>query len=304
MIYDVIIIGAGPAGISASIYAASRGLSTLVLEKKQVGGVIRNVSQVTHYSGVVEGETGKSFATKLKNQAVGSGVIIKYEKVKEVEIEADIKQVVTDSNTYKGKVLIIANGTTPNHLNIPGEDKFNGNGVYYSLSDDLDQYTDKEVFVVGGSDGAIKEALFLSTLAKTVTVIHFEEKLGAIEEFKSKVESEENIKIYLHSRLTKINGENNIHTIEITDINSGESRVIEAANSMVFIYAGSSPNSEIFEGINKENNYIVVNGQMESNIPGVYAIGDIVKKGVRQIATAVSDGAIAAIGAATYLNSK
>ncbi len=304
MIYDVIIIGAGPAGISASIYAASRGLSTLVLEKKQVGGVIRGVSNVTHFAGVIEGETGKSFASKLYNQALNAGVIIKFEDVKGVSLEADIKEVVTNKNTHEAKCLIIANGTTPNYLNIPGEDKFNGNGVYYSLWDKIEEYKDREVFVVGGSDGAIKEALFVSTLARQVTVIHFEEDLGAIQEFKSKVENTDNIKIYLHSRLTKINGDNHIDSLEITDINTGEVKLIESPNSMVFIYAGSRPNSDLYEKIENENNYIVVNGQMETNMEGVYAVGDICKKQVRQIATAVSDGAIAGIQAAIYVKTK
>ncbi len=304
MIYDVIIIGGGPSGISASIYASSRGLNTLLLEKNQVGGIIRNVSNVTHYAGVIEGETGKEFASKLNDQAIKSGVIIKNEEVKSLNLLEDIKTVVTDKSNYEGKCLIIANGTTPNHLNIPGEEKFQGNGVYYSLSDDLEQYRGKEVFVVGGSDGAIKEALFLSTLAKNVRVVHFEENLGAIKEFKSKVENSENIIINLHSRLTEITGDKEIGSIEITDINSGSSELIEAPNSMVFIYAGSTPNSSLYKNLDQENDYIIVNAQMETNVKGVYAIGDICKKQVRQIATAVSDGAIAAIQASMYINTK
>lgn len=301
MVYDVIIIGAGPAGISASIYAASRGLNTLILEKEQVGGTIRKVSSVTHYSGITENETGKTFAHRMYNQAVDSGVAIKFEEVTSINLEGEIKELVTNKGLYKAKSVVLANGTTPKHLGIPGEKELKGKGVAYHLEEEFNIYKDKEVFVVGGADGALKEALFLSKIAKQVTIIHFEEKLGAIKEFTWKAEKTSNMKILLHSRLTKIKGSMNIEELEITDVNTGETEVIKALNSNVFIYAGSTPNSEMYPSVNKENGYIVVNDKMQTNIPGVYAVGDLCKKQVRQIATAVSDGAIAGIGAAAYI---
>ncbi|WP_088186691.1 FAD-dependent oxidoreductase [Desulfosporosinus sp. FKA] len=304
MIYDLIIIGAGPAGISASIYAVSRGLQTLVIEKNQVGGTIRQVSNVTHYSGITENETGKTFATRMYNQAIKAGVVFKFEEVTAVNFEAEIKEIETNKSIYQTKSVIIANGTTPRSLGIPGEQEFIGKGVAYNLSDDLSLYKEKEIFVVGGSDGALKEALFLSTLAKQVNLIHFEEKLGAVVEFTSKAENNLNMKIRLHSRLTNIRGSMSIEKLEITDINTNETEIIEAANSYVFIYAGSTPNSLMYSTVNKENGYIVANESMQTNIPGVYAVGDICKKQVRQIATAVSDGAIAGIQVASYLSGK
>lgn len=301
MIYDVIIIGAGPAGISASIYAVSRGVQTLVLEKKQVGGTIRQVSNVTHYSGITENETGKTFATRMYNQAIEAGVAFKFEEVTAVNLEAEIKEVETNKSRYQTRTVIIANGTTPRHLDIPGEQELIGKGVDYCLSDDLSLYKEKEIFIVGGSDGALKEALFLSKLAKQVTLIHFEEKLGAIVEFTSKAEKTSNLKICLHSRITNIKGRTSIETLEITDINTNETEIVEASNSYVFIYAGSTPNSTMYSTLNNVNGYIIANEKMQTNIPGVYAVGDICKKEVRQIATAVSDGAIAGIQAAAYL---
>ncbi|AFM40831.1 thioredoxin reductase [Desulfosporosinus acidiphilus SJ4] len=304
MVYDLIIIGAGPAGISASIYAVSRGVKTLILEKRQVGGVIRQVSNVTHYSGIIENETGKTFATKIYNQALDAGVVIKFEEVTAVNLEAEIKEVETKKSTYQTKTVIIANGTTPRHLGIPGEQELIGKGVDYYLSDDLSKYKGKEIFVVGGSDGALKEALFLSKLAKQVTVIHFEEKLGAVVEFTSKAEKTSNLKIRLHTRLTNIKGSTGIETLEITDVNTNETEVMEAPNSFVFIYAGSTPNSAMYSSLENENGYIIANEKMQTKIPGVYAVGDICKKEVRQIATAVSDGAIAGIQAAAYLRGR
>ncbi|MEG2893008.1 MAG: NAD(P)/FAD-dependent oxidoreductase [Clostridium sp.] len=301
MIYDVIVVGAGPAGISASIYATSRGLNTLVLEKNQVGGTIRPVSTVTHYSGIQESETGKSFSQRLNNQAINSGANIRFEEVVSIELDKEIKEITTGDNKYQAKAIIIAGGTTPKHIGIPGEEEFIGKGISYCLSDNIEMYRDREVFVVGGADGAIKEALFLSKIASKVTIIHFEEKLGAIAEFTSKVYKTSNITVKLNSRLTAVKGSESIEELEITDVNTGKSEAINSRNSFVFIYAGSTPNSELYPLLNKEKGYIVVNSQMETNIPGVYAVGDISTKQVRQIATAVSDGAIAGIRVAAYI---
>lgn len=301
MIYDAIIVGAGPGGISASIYAASRGLNVLVLEKKEAGGTIRKVSNVTHYSGVKEDETGKTFSDRLYNQAVNTGVEFKFEEVNKVNLEGDTKEIITSKNTYQAKVIILANGTTPRDLGIPGEKEFMGNGVSYYLSDDKEIYRDKEVFVVGGSDGAVKEALFLSSLAKKVNIIYRGDNLGAIDEFKSKVEKTSNIELILNSALKSIKGDKNIELIEIEDVNSGDSKTIEASNTYILIYAGSTPNSQMYPSIDKEDEYIIVDEKMETNIKGVYAAGDICKKQIRQIATAVSDGAIAGINSAAYI---
>lgn len=302
MTYDVIIIGGGPAGISAGIYAASRGMKTLILEKSQVGGTIRTVSNVTHYSGVAENETGKTFSERLKNQALGAGVMIKQEEVTSVNLDGVTKDVKTHLANYHAKALIIANGTTPRHLGIPGEEKLFENGVDYHLSDQTEIYRDKDIYIVGGSDGALKEALFLSKLAKQVTLIHFEDKLGAIAEFTKKAENTDNLTILLHSKLTKIEGDNQIEALEITDINSEQINRIQAPNSYVFIYAGSTPNTDLYPTLSTDNGYITVNGLMQTNKKGVYAAGDICQKQVRQIATAVSDGAIAGIQAAAYVH--
>lgn len=301
MLYDVIIIGGGPAGISASIYAVSRGLKTLVLEKEAVGGIIKNVSTVTHYSGIVENETGTTFASRLKKQAQDSGVEIRIEDVTSLSLEKSMKQVVTNHNAYEAKAIILANGTSPRHLNIPGEETFQGSCVHYNLANEGKPYEGKEVYVVGGSDGALKEALFLTNIASKVTLIHFEDQLGAISEFVEKAKVNPKLSISLHSRLTKIHGTDHVTKLDITDVHTNKVETIDANDCGIYLFAGSTPNTSLCEAVTLEEGFIVTNDLMETNLPGVFAAGDIRKKAVRQIATAVSDGAIAGIRAAAYV---
>ncbi len=296
--YDIVIIGAGPAGISAAIYAVSRGKSTLLIEKEQVGGLIGKVSTVTHYSALVEPETGETFAERLKSQALGAGVKIVDEEVLSVTLESDIKEIVTNKDYYQSRTVILANGTTARTLGIPGEAEFKGKGIGMNAAKDGAAYAGKNVYVVGGADGAIKEAIYLSKLAKKVTIIHFEEKLGAIPEFLNKVEASPNMEVCLNSRLTRVSGKDCVDTLEITSEKTGEKRVIQDPGCGIFVYAGSTPNTEMYSELKLQDGFIPVNEKMQTALPGVYAAGDICVKQVRQVATAVADGAIAAINAA------
>ena len=156
MMFDLVIIGGGPAGISSAIYGASRGLKTLVLEKKMIGGLIGSVSTVTHYSGIIEEETGESFAKRLKAQAESAGVAIVMEQVVDVELEGRVKKIHTEQNTYEAKAVIIANGTIKRMLGIPGETEFEGRGIGLNATRDAEKYRGKEIFVVGGADGGME----------------------------------------------------------------------------------------------------------------------------------------------------
>lgn len=298
--YDIIVIGAGPAGVSAAIYAASRGKKTLVLEKTAVGGVVGKVSTVTHYSGIIEHETGETFANRLKTQLLNSGVDFRYEQVTEVSLKPEVKKVITEKSTYESRCVILANGTTPNKLGIPGETELAGKGVCSNAAKDAPSCRGKHVYVVGGADGAVKEALYLAQFASTVTIIHFEEKLGCIAEFQKKIAKTPNIELCLNSRLHAIIGKTNIEELEIASEKDHSIRRVDAANCAVFIYAGASPNTALYSELTLKNGYIPVNENMETEIPGVYAAGDIRVKLVRQAATAVSDGAVAAVRAAAF----
>lgn len=301
--YDICIIGAGPAGISSAVYAASRGLRTIVLEEKAVGGLLGSVSTVTHYAGIFEGETGSTFADRLRKQAEQAGVEIVMEKVIKAELKDPVKRITTEQSVYEAKAVIIAAGTKARKLGIPGEETFFGKGTGLNAARDAARYEGKDLFVVGGADGAIKEALFLAKYARKLTIIHFEDQLGAIPEFTSKVEKTENIEVRLHSRLTEIRGKEAADTLVLTDEHTKEQEIIHAEGCGIFIYAGSVPNTELYPELAKQDGYLVTDEKQNTGIPGVYAAGDICVKQVRQAATAVSDGAIAAINAAAYVRS-
>lgn len=296
--YDIIIIGAGPAGISAAIYAVSRGKNTLVLEKAKVGGLIGKVSTVTHYSGIIKGETGDTFARRMEEQALEAGVEIKYENVEKVSLKDSVKTIHTAHGVYEAKRIILANGTTPVKLDIPGGAALTGHGMAMNAAAHGEAYREKHVYVIGGADGAVKEALYLANIASRVTIVHFEDTLVAISEFKKKVEAAANIDLKPHTRLTAVYGENQIEELQLTDEHTGQKELIKDPGCGIFVYAGSTPNTAQYTELDLENGYIITNAKMETSISGVYAAGDICVKQVRQAATAVSDGAVAAINAA------
>ena len=296
--YDIIIIGAGPAGISAGIYAVSRGKRTLILEKAQVGGIIGKVSTVTHYTAIEKQETGATFAARMKEQALQAGVEIVQAEAVHVALTGEVKSVTTDRGVYEAKRIILANGGTPRKLGIPGEKELAGKGMGMNAARDGAAYAGKNVYVVGGADGAVKEALYLAGYAKQVTVIHFEEQLGCIAEFRQKVAAAGNISVRLASRLHAVYGQDQVERLEIASEQDGSIETIEDPGCGIFVYAGILPNTELYTELALEGGYIPTNDKMETAIPGVYAAGDIRVKQVRQVATAVSDGAIAAINAA------
>lgn len=296
--YDIIIIGAGPAGISAGIYAVSRGKRTLILEKAQVGGIIGKVSTVTHYTAIEKQETGATFAARMKEQALQAGVEIVQAEAVHVALTGEVKSVTTDRGVYEAKRIILANGGTPRKLGIPGEKELVGKGMGMNAARDGADYAGKNVYVVGGADGAVKEALYLAGFAKQVTIVHFEDQLGCIAEFRQKVAAAGNISVRLASRLHAVYGQDQVERLEIASEQDGSIETIEDPGCGIFVYAGILPNTELYTELALEGGYIPTNDKMETAIPGVYAAGDIRVKQVRQVATAVSDGAIAAINAA------
>lgn len=295
--YDIVIIGAGPAGVSAGIYAKSRGKKVLIIEKEKIGGLIGKVSTVTHYAGIVTGETGVSFSERLKEQAENAGIEIVYEDVNNVDFKGDVKLVFTNNNTYETKKIIIANGTRARKLGIEGELELAGKGIGLNAAKDGKDYIGKNVYVVGGADGAVKEALYLSQFAKSVTIIHFEDSLGCIAEFREKIKKTSNINVRLGSRLHAVYGKERVESLDISDEKTGSIETISDSGCGVFVYTGTVPNTELYTDLKLENGFIPVDEKMETEIKGVYAVGDIRVKPVRQVATAVADGTIAAINA-------
>ena len=263
-----------------------------------MGGIIGKVSTVTHYTAIEKQETGATFAARMKEQALQAGVEIVQAEAVHVALTGEVKSVTTDRGIYEAKRIILANGGTPRKLGIPGEKELAGKGMGMNAARDGAAYAGKNVYVVGGADGAVKEALYLAGFAKQVTIVHFEEQLGCIAEFRQKVAAAGNISVRLASRLHAVYGQDQVERLEIASEQDGSIETIEDPGCGIFVYAGILPNTELYTELALEGGYIPTNDKMEAAIPGVYAAGDIRVKQVRQVATAVSDGAIAAINAA------
>lgn len=253
---------------------------------------------VTHYTALEAQETGTTFAARMKEQALAAGVEIVYANVTGVALAGETKTVTTDKGTYEARRVILANGSTPRKLGIPGESELAGKGMGMNAARDGAAYAGKNVYVVGGADGAVKEALYLAAFAKHLTIIHFEDQLGCIAEFRQKVAAAGNITLRLGSRLQAVYGQDQVERLDILNVHDGSVETVEDPGCGIFVYAGLVPNTSLYTELTLEDGYIPTNEKMETALPGVYAAGDIRVKQVRQVATAVSDGAIAAINAA------
>lgn len=300
--YDVIIIGSGVAGLSTAIYAGSRSLKTAIFEKKEnVGGVIHGVSNVTHFPGVSYNERGDEFVEKIKEQVDDAGVETIFEEVQKVDLKANPKVVYTNKGKYEAKRLVLANGTTPRRLDCHND--ANNSLISYDAFADSSKAFGKKVFIVGGSDGAVKESVFLASLANKVHLTHQGEKLTAIENFQKEAIAKSNIEIHLNTRIDSIEGEPGNVTVKLRDVNTGDIEEF-TGDHFVYAYIGGIPNTDLFEGQGLEisdRGYIIVDNNMKTNIEGVYAAGDIIDNDVRQISTSASEGTVAAIGIADEL---
>ena len=298
--YDIVIVGAGPAGVSAGIYAASRGLETLILEQEAVGGIIGGVSTVTHYAGILDDETGATFARRLEAQALEAGIEIVYDQVERAALAGETKTVFTGTESYRAPRVVLANGSTPRKLGVPGEAELQGKGCGLNAARDATTYEGKSVYVIGGADGAVKEALYLARFARQVSIVCVEDELACIAEFRRKTAATPNIQVVPATRVGALHGADRVEALDLVSLADGRTRTVEDDGCGGFVYAGSEPNTALYAGeLRLENGFIPTNERMETSISGVYAAGDIRAKQLRQVATAVSDGAIAAVNAAT-----
>ena len=287
--YDIIIIGAGPSGMSAALYALRANKKVLLLEKECFGGQIINASNIENYP-ALPNVSGYDFATNLYNQIKSLGVILKYEEVLEV---TEKKEVITRKDTYKGKNIIIATGLKKRKLNLENEDKLLGSGISYCATCDGNFYKNKNVAVVGGGNTALEDALYLSNIASKVYLIHRRDNFRGEKKLISEVKEKNNIELILNSNITKIIGEDNLNSIEITD---NRNNISKLEIDGLFIAIGNIPDNNRFKNIIDldENGYIIANANLKTKTDNIYVAGDTRVKTLRQLVTATADGAIAA----------
>lgn len=287
--YDIIIIGAGPAGLTSALYALRANKKVLVLESKSYGGQIVKANIVENYPGI-KSISGFEYAENLFNQVKDLGCEFKFETV--LRIDKD-KTVITNDNKYKTKAVIIATGVENRRLNINKEVDYIGKGVSYCATCDGNFYKNKDVALVGGGNTALEEALYLSNIVNTVYLIHRNENFDADEKYMEEIKNKSNIKLLLSFTVKNINGENLIESI---DIENNKKEIINIKISCLFISIGQSPKNEIFSNVVDLNKlgYIISHDDVYTKTKGIYVAGDTREKKLRQLTTAISDGAIAA----------
>ncbi len=298
---DILIIGAGPAGLTAAIYACRAEKSTLVLEAKSYGGQIINTPDIANYP-VAPNISGFEFATTLYNQAKDLGAQFKFEKAVSIE-DGEVKRVHTAQNTYEARAVILATGAENRKLGIEGEDTLVGKGVSYCATCDGNFFRKKDVAVAGGGNTAVEDALYLADLANTVYLIHRRDSFRADAALVSRLKAKENVHFVLNSNVTKLVAEGRLQAVEVTDKNTGEKTTLPIQG--LFVAVGQVPENENFKSLVEldAGGYAVAGENCRTKTPGVFVAGDNRTKEVRQLVTAAADGAVAATEAIRFLGS-
>ena len=299
--YDLIIIGSGPAGLSAAIYAQRAGLDTLVLEKEYIsGGQVVNTAEVDNYPGL-PGMNGYELGMKFRSHADALEAKFQIAEVKDIIIEETQKTVRTNEGDFYAKNIIISTGASHRKLGVPGERELAGMGVSYCATCDANFFTDLEVYVAGGGDAAVEEALYLTKFARKVTIIHRRAELRAAKSIQEKAFANSKIAFLWDSVVEEVGGDGLLQTMTVKNVKTGELTKIEADQKDglfgLFGFIGMIPNTGVFADKveTDDKGYIKTDEDMHTNVPGVYAAGDVRVKSLRQVVTAVADGAIAAV---------
>ena len=309
-LYDVVILGAGPGGLAAGLYAGRARLSTLILEKGQDGGQIAITDEIENYPGQnVEGESGPSLIERFTAQAEKFGCERAHDTINSIEIDGDIKRLIGTNGTYEGKTLIIATGAYPRPIGCEGEQEFLGKGVSYCATCDANFFEDFEVYVVGGGDAAVEEAMYLTKFARKVTVIHRRNELRAAKSIQERAFANDKLFFMWDSVVVKLDGDDILQKMTVKNVKTGELTTYEADEEDgmfgVFGFIGRVPNTDVLKDSGlalDERGYIPTDDNMLTNVPGVFAAGDVRVKELRQVVTAAADGAIAATQAEKYIN--
>ncbi len=296
-VFDLIIIGGGPGGLTAAIYGLRAKLDLVLLEKAGLGGQIALSDIVDNYPGVPS-VSGIDLIAKFEEQAKSFGLEVEYTEVEGVSSKDNLKLVKTSSGDYLTKSIIISSGAKPRLLNVPGEAKFTGRGVSYCATCDGFFFRDKDVVLVGGGDTAVKEALFLTKLVKSVHLVHRRDALRAEKIHQEQALANPKIKFHWNSVLEEIKGDKKVSSALIKDVNTQETSEIAAEG--VFVFVGILPNADFIDCRKDSGGFIKTDENMMTSLDGIFAVGDVRDKVLRQVATAVGDGAIAAFSAQEY----
>lgn len=303
-IYDILIIGGGPAGYTAALYACRAGFDTVIVERMSVGGQMMLTDIIDNYPGFVQGVDGFTLSQNMQQQAERFGANTVYDEVISVDFSSEIKEVQTAfSGKLFARVVIIASGANPRELGLENEQELIGQGVHYCAHCDGRFYKDKEVVVVGGGNSAVSDALYLSHLCKKVYLVHRRDVLRATKIYHDPIMKAENVEFCYNSVMSKINTENQqISSVTLIDTKTNEKREVKCDG--VFISIGRKPATEFLQGVLEldKGGYIVADESTKTNIDGVFAVGDVRTKVLRQVVTAVSDGAVAVHYAEEYLS--
>lgn len=306
-LYDTIIIGAGPAGLAAGLYTGRSRLKTLILEKSADGGQIAITDSIENYPGQKpEGESGPELIARFTEQAKNFGCERVSATVTKLELDGKIKKVHCGDTVYEGKTIILATGAHSRKIGCPGEEEFTGKGVSYCATCDANFFEGLEVYVVGGGDTAVEEAMYLCKFARKVTIIHRRDQLRAVSSIQERAKKVENLHFMWNSVVVNLEGDGVLQKMTVKDTQTGELTEYEADEDDgifgIFVFIGFLPNSDLFkDDITCEDGYVVTDDAMHTNIPGVFAAGDVRKKPLRQVVTAAADGAIAGIECDKYI---
>ena len=301
--FDVIIVGAGAAGLSAGIYLSRAKMNTLILNEGAVGGQMVLTHEIANYPGI-ESISGYELARNMKLQAQKFGCVIKSNvKITGLELKDDVKKItVNNKDVFSSDAVIIATGGKPRPLSVPGEEEFKGKGISYCATCDGDFFQDKEIIVVGGGNSALEEAVSLTKYASKVTIVHQFDNFQAFEHYVVEAKNNPKINFIMESKISEFIGDEKLNAVKIQ--NQRDFSISEMTIDGVFIFIGYMPNTEILKGVVElnENGEIIVDKDMRTNLSGVYAAGDSIAKRFRQVTTAVADGTIAALSAAEFIS--
>ena len=303
MIHDVVIVGSGPAGYTAAIYAARAQLKPVVLAGSvTAGGALMNTTEVENYPGFIEGIMGPELMTRMQEQAERFGAEIRYEDVTALELEGGVKRITTSDGVYEARSVIISTGSEYRHLGIDGEERLSGHGVSYCATCDGFFFKDQDIVVVGGGDSAMEEATFLTRFARSVTVVHRRDELRASAFMAKRAQEDPKISFAWNSRVVELHGEDSLTGVTLEDTVTGERRQIEATG--LFVAIGQVPRSELVADVLEldEAGYIKVEvPSQRTRVPGVFACGDVADPTYQQAITAAGSGCRAALDAEHYL---